>query len=81
MYNIMKSETRLTLTRLLYMASAIVMLITAVYVHVTFDDLLSLPVRVVLWVLALVYCGASFDNGFVGLQRCVGLTALLKSER
>jgi hypothetical protein len=81
MYNRLNNETRLTLTRLLYIASAIVTLITAVYVHVTFDDLLSLPIRVMLWVLALAYCGATMDNGLVGLQWRVGLAYFLKIER
>ena len=81
MYNKMKTETQLTLTRLLYLASAMVMLITAVYVHVTFDGLLTLPIRVLLWVLALAYCGANIDNGLIGLQWRAGLTDYLKSGR
>ena len=81
MYNRMKTETRLTLTRLLYMASAIVTLMTAIYVHVTFDDLLSLPIRVMLWVLALAYCGVTIDDGLTGLQWRVGLTDFLRSGR
>jgi hypothetical protein len=63
------------------MASAIVTLMTAVYVHVTFDDLLSLPIRVMLWVLALAYCCATIDDGLTGLQWRVGLTGFLRSGR